>query len=202
MSDSNRQQRQLAFLAEMTTNFQYIAGPLNAAADAMSCPPQAEEDSDEVCAVLQEDIPCHWDEQELLAAQQADKETLLAADRLVSTKQFAWPKQRGGPMKLLRRPKSPNVAARAVLLLPPAYRHAAMKALHEDTHAGQQQTIKMARDRYLWPGLGARHQEVRQVVYCVPESKNQQTRACQTRTISHREDSFPDHPYGSGRSAA
>ena len=57
-------------------------------------------------------------------------------------------------MKLLRRPKSPNVAARAVLLLPPAYRHTAKKALHEDTHAGQQQTIKMARDRYLWPGLG------------------------------------------------
>ena len=25
--------------------------------------------------------------------------------------------------------------------------------MHEDTHAGQQQTIKMARDRYLWPGL-------------------------------------------------
>ena len=85
-SDSDRQQRQLAFLAEMTANFQYIAGPLNAAVDEMSRPPQAEEDSDEVCAVLQEDIPCHWDEQELLAAQQADKETLLAADRLVSTK--------------------------------------------------------------------------------------------------------------------
>ena len=105
-SDSDRQQRQLAFLAEMTANFQYIAGPLNAVADAMSRLPQAEEDSDEVCAILQEDIPRHWDEQELLAAHQAYKETLLAADRLVSTKQFAWPKQRGGPMKLLRRPKS------------------------------------------------------------------------------------------------
>ena len=89
-SDSDRQQRQLAFLAEMTANFQYIAGPLNAAVDAMSRPRQAEEDSDEVCAILQADIPRHWDEQELLAAQQADKETLLAADRLVSTKQFAW----------------------------------------------------------------------------------------------------------------
>ena len=56
-------------------------------------------------------------------------------------------------MKLLRLPRAPNVAARAVLLLPPAYRQAAIKALHEDTHAGQQQTIKMARDRYLWLGL-------------------------------------------------
>ena len=119
----------------------------------MSRPPQAEEDADEVCAILPEDNPRHWDEQELLAAQQADKQTLLAANRLVSTKQFAWHKQRGGPMRLLRQPKAPNDAARAVLLLPPAYRQAAMKAVHEDTHAGQQRTIKMARDRYLWPGL-------------------------------------------------
>ena len=110
---------------------------------------------------------------ELLAAQQADKQTLLAADRLVSTKQFAWHKQRGGPMQLLRQPKAPNVATRAVLLLPPAYRQAAMKALHEDTRRsaadnqnGQRQ-ISLARPR-------ARHQEVCQVVYCVPEIKNQQ----------------------------
>ena len=153
-SDSDRQQRQLAFLAEMTANFQYIAGPLNAAVDRMSRLLPAEEDADKVCAILPEDNPRHWDEQELLAAQQADKQTLLAANRQVSTKQFAWHKQRGGPMRLLRQPMAPNVTARAVLLLPPAYRQAAMKALHEDTHAGQQQTIKMARDRYLWPGLG------------------------------------------------
>ena len=53
----------------MTANFQYIAGPLNATVDAMSRLPQAEEDADDVCAILQEDIPRHWDEQELLAAQ-------------------------------------------------------------------------------------------------------------------------------------
>ena len=51
-SDSDRQQRQLAFLAEMTANFQYIAGPLNAAADVMSRPPPADEDTEEVCAIL------------------------------------------------------------------------------------------------------------------------------------------------------
>ena len=44
-------------------------------------------------------------------------------------------------MRLLRQPKAPNVAARAVLLLPPAYRQAAMKVLHEGTHVSQQQTI-------------------------------------------------------------
>ena len=58
-SDSDRQQRQLAFLAEMTANFQYIAGPLNDAADAISRPPPAEEDADAVCAILQEDMPRH-----------------------------------------------------------------------------------------------------------------------------------------------
>ena len=59
MSDSDRQQQQLAFLAKMTANFQYIAGPLNAAADAMSRPPPAEEDADEVCAIMPEDNPRH-----------------------------------------------------------------------------------------------------------------------------------------------
>ena len=44
-SNSDRQQRQLAFLAEMIANFQYIAGPLNAAADAMSRLLLAEKDS-------------------------------------------------------------------------------------------------------------------------------------------------------------
>ena len=62
-SDSDRQQRQLAFLAEMTANFQYTAGPLNAAVDAMSRRPQAEEDADEICAILPEDNPRHWDKQ-------------------------------------------------------------------------------------------------------------------------------------------
>ena len=54
---------------------------------------------------------------------------------------------------MLRKAKPPEVAARSILLLPPAYRQAAIKALHEDTHAGRQQTIKMASNRYIWPGL-------------------------------------------------
>ena len=149
-SESDRQQRQLSYLAEMTSDFQYVAGPLNTVADAMSRPPPEDKDEDEVCAITQEENPRNWKEDELLMAQKADKETLSAADRLVATGEFSWPKKRGGLMKLLRLPRAPNVAARAVLLLPPAYRQAAIKALHEDTHAGQQQTIKMARDRYLW----------------------------------------------------
>ena len=41
--------------------------------------------------------------------------------------------------------QAPEVSAHIVLLLPPVFRQAAIKALHEDTHAGQQQTVKMAR---------------------------------------------------------
>ena len=48
----------------------------------------------------------------------------------------------------------PEVSARAIHLLPPAFRKAAIKALHEDTHAGQQQAIKMAMGRYIMPGMG------------------------------------------------
>ena len=71
--------------------------------------------------------PRHWEEKELLAAQQEDYQTLAAEARLAST---------------------PEVGAHVVLLLPPAFRQAATEAVHEDTHAGQQQTIRMARDRY------------------------------------------------------
>merc|ERR1711911_340056 len=124
-SESDRQQRQLAYLAEMTSDFQYVAGPLNTVADAMSRPPPEDKDEDEVCAITQEENPRNWREDELLMAQKADKETLSVADRLVATGEFAWPKQRGGLMKLLRLPRAPNVAARAFLLLPPAYRQAA-----------------------------------------------------------------------------
>ena len=55
-------------------------------------------------------------------------------------------------MKLLKRAKPHEVTARTVLLLPPAFRLAAIKALQETPM--QQQTIKMARDRYIWPGMG------------------------------------------------
>ena len=152
-SNSDQKQRQLSYLAEMTADFEYIAGPLNAAADALSSPP-AEDEEEEVCAILPADSPRHWDEKELLAAQEEDHLTLAAAERLASTPDFSWAEKRGGPLRLLRKAKAPNVVARAILLLPPAYRQAAIKALHEDTRAGQQQTIKMARDRYIWPGLG------------------------------------------------
>ena len=42
------------------------------------------------------------------------------------------------------------LGAQAVLLLPPAYRQAAINALHQDKHTSQQQINKMARDWYLW----------------------------------------------------
>ena len=65
----------------------------------------------------------------------------------------------------MRKANPPEVAARSILLLPPAYRQAAIKALHEDMHAGQQQTIKMARDRYIWPDLG---QDIKEFVKSCP----------------------------------
>ena len=76
---------------------------------------------------------------------------LTAAERLASTPDFSWLEKRGGPMKLLRKAQPPEITARAVLLLLPAFRQAEIKSLHEDMHMGQQQTIKMARDRYIQP---------------------------------------------------
>ena len=63
---------------------------------------------------------------------------------------------------------------------------AAIKALHENTNAGQQhhqRQIHLAR-------RGARHQKVHQIFPCLPASQNQQTQACQTRKLPYQEDSF------------
>ena len=92
-SDSDRQQ--LSYLAEMTADFEYVAGPLNAA--ALSRPPAGDE-AKEVCAILPADSPQHWDEKELLAAQEEDHLTLAAAERLASTPDFSWAEKRGGPL--------------------------------------------------------------------------------------------------------
>ena len=67
-SNSDRQQRQLSYLAEITADFEYLAGPLNTTADALYRPP-AEDKADEFCAILPADSPRHWDEKVLLAAQ-------------------------------------------------------------------------------------------------------------------------------------
>ena len=53
-SDSDRQQWQLSYLAEMTSDFEYIAGPVKATEDALSRPPVGEE-ADKVCNILPAD---------------------------------------------------------------------------------------------------------------------------------------------------
>ena len=59
--------------------------------------------------------------------------------------------------------------------------------LHEDTHSGMQQTIKMARDKYLWPGMG---QDIKKFVKSCPVC--QQALACQAWQFPEREDRIDD----------
>ena len=197
-SDSVQQQQQLSYLTEMTSDFEYIAGPLNAAAEALSRLPAGEE-ADKVCTILPADSPQHWDEKNLLAAQ---KEVVSLTSRFL----LAGAGEKG-PLRLLRKAKPPEVPARSILLLPPTYRQAAIKALHEDTHAGQQQNIKMASDRYILPGLG---RDIKKFVKSCPvcqqvkinKQKKKNQRACQTRKFPNREDSFQDSPRRLGRTVA
>ena len=46
-------------------------------------------DADKVCAIMTADSPRHWDNNELLAAQKEDHQTLAAAERLASTPDFS-----------------------------------------------------------------------------------------------------------------
>ena len=145
-SDCDRQQYQLSYLAGMMLDFEYVAGPPSAAANALSSLP-AEEEADEVCVILPANSQRHWNEKDLLAAQKEDHLTRNIGT-LGLNSGFLLGGEKVGLLRLLHRAKPPEVTTRAVLL-PPAYRQAAIKALHADTHAGQQQTIKMARDRFI-----------------------------------------------------
>ena len=71
----------------MTDNFNYIAGLLNITADALPHPP-ADEDADKVCAIMTAESQRHKDKKELLAAQNEDRQTLTAAERLASAPDF------------------------------------------------------------------------------------------------------------------
>ena len=117
---TDRQQCQLTYLAEMTTDFEYIAGQLSTPANTLSCPP-AEEDADKVCAILPAESPQHWDTKELLAVQKEDHQTLAAKERLASTPDFSWPEKRGEgqwscwrKLNLLRSPLCPPPSATSV----------------------------------------------------------------------------------------
>ena len=81
----------------MMADFEYVAGLLKAAADALSRP-LVKNEADEVCAILPADSPRHWDEKELLAAQEEDHLNLALAERLTSTPDFSWAEKRGGPL--------------------------------------------------------------------------------------------------------
>ena len=86
-----------ALAAFLACDFEYVAGPLKAAAAALSRLPVGDK-AEEVCAILPADIPRHWDEKELLAAQEEDHLTLAAGERLASTPDFSWAEKRGGPL--------------------------------------------------------------------------------------------------------
>ena len=124
-ADSDRYQWQLSYLAEFTNNFKYIKGQLTALVDTFSRLPAEEKTS-----------PTQWNEKKLLAAQLEDHQTLAADGRLVA-----------GPGFLLGREKE-----RWSVKTDPCSQ-AAIKALHEDTHASQQQIINIAKGRYLRPGF-------------------------------------------------
>ena len=82
-ADSDRQQQQLEYLAEVTKNYiytKYISKSRDATFDALFRLPAGEEEAEGVCAVMTADSLRHWNRQELLAAQLEDHQT-LAADK-------------------------------------------------------------------------------------------------------------------------
>ena len=136
---SARQQRHLSYVSEFTQDIRHVPGVDNAAADALSRPPQ-------LSCLAPADMPPFLDVDALSAAQEACPTTAaLAVDprfqvvrRLLSSGRVLMCSTSTG----MDRP-----------LLPPSFRRRAFDALHALSHPGVRGSRRLLSSRFLWPGM-------------------------------------------------
>ena len=135
MSDAwtARQQRQLSFIAEFTSEIKHVPGKQNVVADAMSRP---------AAAVM----PAEGEQlnlEEMARAQQQCEQTLdlcnrLNVQQLVISGQELWCDKSDGTLRPL---------------VPVTWRKAVFDSVHGLAHAGTRATRRMISNRWVWPGL-------------------------------------------------
>ena len=176
---SARQQRHLAFLSEYTTDFVYLPGAANVAADALSRPvttavaagapavpggelhtgPPPVSPASELPAVPDGELRTGPSPVFSLssppspAAVDATLPAFLAAQRSCTDCQSL----AASPQFAVRATEGGALASfsshRPRLLLPADYRRPAFKAVHGLAHPGIRATRRMMSQRYLWPGM-------------------------------------------------
>jgi len=129
---SARQQRQLSFIAEYTSDVQHVAGKENVVADALSRP---------ACAVLPAPEG-KVDLEKLAVAQATCRESLLWRDREnVQVIQV-------GEAELLCDTSTGGLRP----VVPSTWRKRVFKSVHELAHAGTRATRRMVSSRFVWKG--------------------------------------------------
>jgi len=148
---SARQQRQLSYVAEYTTDIRHIAGALNVVADALSRPP----------SVLPQPPTCSFTAAEVAAVTptQGEKVTLeeLAAHQLTCEETQRLEDRPDvrlvemGGQRLLCMDSTGSLRP----LVPAQLRKAIFDSVHSLAHAGTRATSRMISTRYVWPGCAA-----------------------------------------------
>jgi len=133
---SARQQRQLSYISEFTSEIEHVPGRSNVVADALSRPPRA------VIAAVGSSSPGAITHAELARAQQHCAETIRMADRpdVLSAE------INGSNLLCL------DTGGTLRPLVPTHLRHRIFETLHSLSHAGITATRRIITARYAWPG--------------------------------------------------
>jgi hypothetical protein len=138
---SGRQQRQLAYISEYTTDLQHVPGTSNVVADALSRPPPGRAD--------------------LCCAAAADRAPLDLADlalRQILCPQVQALRSRPGLHIITQQVGNLSLLGDAATgtfrpLVPTQLRRQVFDSLHGAAHPGMRATRRLISSRYVWPGL-------------------------------------------------
>jgi hypothetical protein len=161
---SARQQRQLAYISEFTTDFRHIPGQQNIVADALS--------RSDVAASLTTPPPIDYTA--IAAAQSSDPDiqSLLTSSSLhISTQPVEGTPLLGDSSTAVFRP-----------LIPHSFQHLIFQHIHNLSHPGIKATKRLISSRFVWPGLS---NKVTQWARQCP--------ICQSRKIHRHSHTVPQH---------
>ena len=133
---SPRQQRQLAFISQFTTQIEYLPGTDNVVADSLS----------RVEAIH---MPTEWSLSELAEAQKDDKELkslISSADWSLNFRKIQWDSYRNALYCDL-------TAENLRPYIPAVIREAVFRLFHSPDHLGPKVTDRVIRQRYVWPNM-------------------------------------------------
>ena len=173
---SPRQARHLDYIAQFTSDIQYVKGTANTPADALS--------RIEINAI-RNGLPPVVDFRAMAHAQASDEDISRLKSSLSSLKLEVVPLAMSDSSILCD--TSMGVAQP---LVPKDYRRAVFESLHNLSHPSIRSTQRLLTTRYVWPSIKSRRTEMDSYLHPVPEVQNTMTYSLTSFYIRHSESSF------------